>query len=58
MMRTLGIWIFGLLASLIVGGIIGSRFDRGYSDISGTFGAIAGAFSFACARLWLAPRAG
>ena len=31
-MRTTFIWIFGLLASAIVGGIIGSRFDADGGD--------------------------
>ena len=51
-MRTVFIWIFGLLASAIVGGIIGSRFDAdGGNYLLG--GMLAGMLAFACIRLWL-----
>jgi hypothetical protein len=35
-MRTVGIWISGLLASAIAGGFIGSTFDTVYGDGHGT----------------------
>jgi hypothetical protein len=53
MARTVGIWVFGLLASAIVGGMVGSQV--GYSSDNGFLGALAGMFAFACLRLWLAP---
>jgi hypothetical protein len=55
-MRTAGIWICGLLASAIVGGIVGSRFDETSSLYGGTiywlWGILAGLLTFACVRLW------
>ena len=55
MMRTIGIWVFGLLASAIVGGFVASRFESqyDYSHDLGLMGALAGIFAFACIRLWL-----
>jgi hypothetical protein len=54
-LRTIGIWISGLLASAIAGGFIGSTFDTVYGDGHGTIaGAFAGLLAFTCARLWLA----
>jgi hypothetical protein len=55
MARTIAIWVFGLLASAIVGGIIGARLDTGYGDGNGFWGFLAGMFAFACLRLWLTP---
>jgi hypothetical protein len=53
-MRTFGIWAFGILASAIVGGIVGSRFDEYYSGgLNMILGVLAGVFTFACIRLWL-----
>jgi hypothetical protein len=52
-MRTFGIWVFGLLASAIVGGLVGDRLYTGYGSDGGFFGVLAGMFAFACARLWL-----
>lgn len=53
-MRTFFIWFFGLFAGAIVGGLIGARLETGYSISDGGFlGFIAGAFTFACVRLWL-----
>jgi hypothetical protein len=52
-MRTFGIWIFGLLASAILGALIGSKLGSEYNNDSGFFGLLAGAFAFACIRLWL-----
>ena len=56
MMRVIFIWIFGLLGSAIIGGIIGSRFDTSYGSDNALWGFIAGLFVFACARLWLVKR--
>ncbi len=53
-MRTFGIWVFGLLASAIVGAIIGSKFeDLVYPRSEGFWGALAGMLAFACIRLWV-----
>lgn len=57
MARTIAIWIFGLLASAIIGGFAGI-FAGHFSEMSpyaGTelWGALAGMFAFACLRLWL-----
>ena len=50
--RTIGIWITGLLASSIAGGILGDAIDSGMSDGYGFLGAVAGALAFTCFRLW------
>jgi hypothetical protein len=52
-MRTFGIWFFGLLASAIVGALVGSRFDDGFSSSTGFWGMLAGMFAFACIKLWI-----
>jgi hypothetical protein len=52
--RTVAIWVFGLLASAIVGSLLGSRMEPPYSYDWGVWGALAGMFTFACLRLWLA----
>ena len=52
-MRTFGIWIVGLLVSAIFGGLIDDRLYTGVSNDLGFFGILAGAFAFACVRLWL-----
>jgi hypothetical protein len=54
MARTIAIWIFGLLASAILGGMAGGRLDTGYSDANAFWGVLAGMFAFVCLRLWLA----
>jgi hypothetical protein len=54
MARTIAIWIFGLLASAIIGGLVGSRLEPTYSDGWGFWGVLAGMLTFACLRLWLA----
>ena len=54
MARTIAIWIFGLLASAIIGGLVGSRLQPMYSYDWEVWGALAGMFTFACLRLWLA----
>jgi hypothetical protein len=46
--RNIAIWVFGLLASGIFGGLIADRFFD-----SGATGFFGGLFAFACARLWL-----
>jgi hypothetical protein len=71
-MRTVGIWVSGLLASFIVGAFIGSIFDHAYNgvpaigpprlafmagfDANALMGGIAGLLIFTCARLWLTSR--
>jgi len=52
-MRTVAIWVGGLLAGGIVGSLVGS--DLSHRD-GGFFGFIAGALAFAGARLWLMER--
>jgi hypothetical protein len=58
MARAIAIWIFGLLASFIVGGLISLHFgdprDAGLTALYIWGGALAGLFTFACLRLWLA----
>jgi hypothetical protein len=58
--RTIGIWVFGLLASLIVGVVIGSYVGPGGGDagIGAVYGGLAAMSAFACARLWLGPAKG
>jgi hypothetical protein len=53
-MRTLGIWIFGLLASAMIGGMVVHYFMGSDVDV---FGSLTGMAVFACARLWLASPA-
>jgi hypothetical protein len=58
MARTIAIWIFGLLASAIIGAFAGILAGH-FSDMSPyasteLWGALAGMFTFACIRLWLA----
>jgi hypothetical protein len=45
---TLAIWIFGVLASMIVGGVIGAWF----SDIGLIWGILVGGYLFTFLRLW------
>ncbi len=52
--RAIGIWIFGLLASGIIGALIGSAIASLYASDWGVWGFCAGTFTFACLRLWLA----
>ena len=49
MARRISIWVFGLLASGIFGGLIGQQLEYGEGGIWGFLG---GAFAFACFRLW------
>jgi hypothetical protein len=50
-MRTTGIWLFGLIASAMIGGMIGHYF---YGESMDIFSGLTGMAVFACARLWLA----
>lgn len=50
MARAIAIWVFGLLGSGIAGSLIGGTLA--YDGEAGGF--FAGAFIFACLRLWLA----
>jgi hypothetical protein len=53
--RTFFIWFCGVLACMIVGGGLGSALDQ--FNGGGFWGAIAGALTFTCFRLWTAqPR--
>jgi len=56
--RAIAIWIFGLLASAIIGGfagiIAGHVGDMSPYASTELWGALAGMFTFACVRLWLA----
>jgi hypothetical protein len=54
MTRTIAVWIFGLLASAIFGGLIADRFLSSGYDSMAVWGFLGGMFAFACARLWLA----
>ena len=50
-MRTVGIWVFGLLASAIIGFAIGAYFQRPYGPSGGAlWGMIAALGIFTCAR--------
>lgn len=55
-MRTFGIWVAGLIASAIFGGLISSQaFPT--TEVAGMFGILGGLLVFTCLRLWLAaPR--
>ena len=56
--RTIAMWVFGLLASAIIGGFAGTVAGNlgGMSPYAATeaWGACAGMLTFACLRLWLA----
>ena len=52
-MRTVAIWVCGLLACAIIGGLIGSGLAPPYTYDWGVWGALAGMLAFACLRLWL-----
>jgi hypothetical protein len=60
MIRTLAIWIFGLIAAATIGGFIGSAYDDALnSDAVGLgfpSGALVGMCAFICLRLWIARR--
>ena len=56
--RTVGIWVTGLLASAIIGFAIGAYFQRPNSPSGGAlWGMLAALGIFTCARLWLDGRA-
>jgi hypothetical protein len=48
-MRTAAIWIFGLLACGIFGGVVAELLGNG----NGPIGIVGGMCAFACLRLWL-----
>jgi hypothetical protein len=50
-MRKIANWIFGLLASMIVGGMFGAWLLNSWLG-GGVWGVLAGAFVFACFRPW------
>lgn len=49
MLRTIAIWVFGLLASAIFGGLLGAYLLEGGASL-GMIGSVA---LFVCVRLWL-----
>jgi hypothetical protein len=50
-MKSLPIWIFWLLASMAVGGVVGAWLSGG--DVATSLGSImAGGFAFTCLSLW------
>ncbi len=53
-MKRVAIWVCGILACGIFGGLVGSNLD--FSN-GGFFGFLGGALAFTCARLWLAEAA-
>jgi len=58
--RTFAIWVFGLLAAMIIGGFLGSIYDNTYNQslpsLAPFFGAVGVMCIFACLRLWLSPK--
>ena len=50
-MRKIASWIFGLLASMIVGGMFGAWLLNSWL-VGGVWGVLAGAFTFACFHPW------
>ena len=55
--RSIGIWIFGLIASALIGAFIASRLGpHGSVNEYFNYGLIAGACAFACTKLWLGKR--
>lgn len=55
-MRTAFIWISGLLACGLIGGMVGSFFDTYSWSAYGLSGFLAGMLAFCCLRLWLGER--
>lgn len=51
-LRTLAIWVLGVLAAWIWGGLIGAALETKLYGSAELLGAIAGVAAFACARLW------
>ena len=55
--RTVGTWVFGLVASAVIGFAIGAYFQRPNSPSGGAlWGMFAALGIFTCARLWLAGK--
>jgi hypothetical protein len=54
--RTATIWITGLSASAILGGLIAERYFSFGFDENGGWGVLAGVSAFTCARLWISSR--
>ena len=54
--RTVGIWVFGLVASAMIGFAIGAYFQLPDGPSGGALWCMIAALGiFTCARLWLAP---
>jgi hypothetical protein len=53
MARVIAIWVFGLFASALIGGMIAHYFYGSDVDV---FGALAGMAAFACGRIWSTER--
>jgi hypothetical protein len=49
--RKIASWIFGFIASMIVGGMFGAWLLTSWL-VGGVWGVLAGAFTFACFRPW------
>jgi hypothetical protein len=52
----IAVWVFGLSASALAGGLVGSRLEPLYSNDGDLWGALVAMFTFACLRLWLAAK--
>jgi hypothetical protein len=55
--RRIWIWIFGMVASGIIGGLVAMATRQDYTtraDILFWYGVVAGVCAFGCLRLWLA----
>ena len=52
----IAVWVFGLSASALAGGLVGSRLESLYSNDGDLWGALVAMFTFACLRLWLAAK--
>lgn len=52
-MRTLVIWVSGLIVSAAVGDTVGKLVDQPYAVNRSILGLLAGISVFACARLWI-----
>jgi hypothetical protein len=51
---TIAVWVFELLASAIIGGLVALRLEPAYYDWV-IWGVLAAMFAFACILLWVAP---
>jgi hypothetical protein len=47
----IAVWVFGLSASALAGGLVGSRLEPLYSNDGDLWGALVAMFTFACLRL-------